>query len=62
LGKQDINQISDQFNFEIKTIDPQTISWNDNYYFFAIPKKYLDRNSKLMQTKGWDNGDFDPLQ
>jgi len=62
LGKEDINQIYDEFNYEVKTIDPQPISWKENYYFFAIPKQYLDRNSKLMQTKGWDNGSFDPLQ
>ena len=61
-GKEDINQIYDEFNYEVKTIDPQLISWKENYYFFAIPKQYLDRNSKLMQTKGWDNGSFDPLQ
>lgn len=38
------------------------IDFKSNYYFYAIPNKHLETNSKLKQTKGWDNGDFDPYQ
>lgn len=33
----------------------------DNHYFFAIPKKHLEQNPNLEQTKGWNDGTFDPL-
>lgn len=33
----------------------------DNHYFFALPKKHLEQNPKLEQTKGWNDGTFDPL-
>lgn len=38
------------------------IDFKSNYYFYAIPNKHLETNSNLKQTKGWDNGDFDPYQ
>jgi hypothetical protein len=38
------------------------INFRDNYYFYAIPTGRLETNSKLEQTKGWDNGTFDPLE
>jgi hypothetical protein len=38
------------------------IDFKDNYYFYAIPISHLERNSKLEQTKGWENGTFDPLE
>ena len=38
------------------------INFLDNYYFYAIPTKHLETNSKLEQTQGWDNGTFNPLE
>lgn len=37
--------------------------WNvqDNAYFYALPKKHLERNPLLEQTQGWNDGTFDPL-
>ena len=43
--------IDDKFKWEVE----------DNHYFFALPKKHLEQNAKLEQTKGWNNGKFDPL-
>ena len=39
-----------------------TIDFKDNYYFYALPIKHLEANSKLEQTQGWDNGSFDPYK
>jgi hypothetical protein len=36
------------------------INFKDNYHFYAIPTTHLETNSKLQQTQGWDNGDFNP--
>lgn len=53
---------TDYFKHEDKLLDTQfDINWLDNYYFFAIPSQYLELDSKLEQTKGWDGGTFDPL-
>lgn len=38
------------------------IDFQDNYYFYAIPNKHLEQNSKLQQTQGWDNGTFNPYE
>lgn len=38
-----------------------TIDFKDNYYFYAIPNKYLETNSNLQQTDGWSGGSFNPL-
>lgn len=38
-----------------------TIDFKDNYYFYAIPNKYLETNSKMEQTEGWSGGTFNPL-
>lgn len=38
------------------------INFQDNYYFYAIPDKHLETNSKLQQTQGWDNGAFNPYE
>ena len=37
------------------------INFRENYYFYAIPNKHLETNSKLEQTNGWPGGTFDPL-
>ncbi len=39
-----------------------TIDFKDNYYFYALPLKHLETNSKLEQTQGWDNGTFNPYE
>ncbi|MDR1098538.1 MAG: RagB/SusD family nutrient uptake outer membrane protein [Tannerella sp.] len=38
------------------------INFRDNYYFYAIPNTHLERNSRLEQTQGWENGTFNPLE
>lgn len=43
--------IDDKFKWEVE----------DNHYFFALPQKHLEQNVKLEQTKGWNDGTFDPL-
>jgi hypothetical protein len=54
---------TDYFSHTVKQLDTQfDINWPDNYYFFAIPSKYLELDSKLEQTNGWDGGTFDPLK
>jgi starch-binding outer membrane protein, SusD/RagB family len=61
-GMEDINVIYPRFNVSVITVDTDNITLGEGYYFHGIPKKYLDRDPKLKQTKGWDNGDFDPLK
>ena len=38
------------------------IDFKVNYYFYAIPNKHLETNSKLEQTQGWDGGTFNPYE
>lgn len=38
------------------------INFQNNYYFYAIPNKHLETNSKLEQTQDWDNGTFNPYE
>ena len=38
------------------------INFQNNYYFYAIPNKHLETNSKLEQTPDWDNGTFNPYE
>lgn len=43
------------------------IDWKQNCYVFGLPKKALESNTWLQQTKGWDDiygtsGVFDPLK
>jgi hypothetical protein len=42
--------------------DGDVVNYLDHYYFRDIPQNDLDRNSSLIQTAGWPNGSFDPLQ
>lgn len=39
-----------------------SIDFKDNYYFYALPIKHLETNSKLEQTQGWDKGAFNPYE
>lgn len=50
------------FTNEIVDVDKVfPINYQTNYYFYAIPNKHLETNSKLEQTTGWDGGTFNPL-
>lgn len=50
------------FKDSVEIIDKKyTIDFKNNYYFYAIPNKYLETNSNLEQTAGWSGGSFDPL-
>jgi len=42
--------------------DGDVVNYLDHYYFRDIPQNDLDRNPSLIQTAGWPNGSFDPLQ
>jgi hypothetical protein len=54
---------SKYFTIQSKVLDTKyKIDWQPNYYFFAIPQQSIDNNTKLLQTKGWPGGTFDPLQ
>jgi hypothetical protein len=51
------------FEDQLDVVDKiKTMNYPENYYFYAIQNDHLMRNSNLQQTKGWDNGTFDPLQ
>ena len=56
------NDYTKYFHDEFYNTDrTYTIDFKDNYYFFAIPQSQLQTNSKIEQTKGWEDGTFDPL-
>jgi hypothetical protein len=38
----------------------KTMYTPESYYFFPISKDEMDKNPKLTQNVGWDNGTFDP--
>lgn len=59
----DINQIWDRFEPRIVEVTPlYTYDMKEQYYFYAIPRKHLDKNYKLKQNNNWDGGEFDPLK
>ena len=49
------------FSHQVINLDPQPITWQLNYYFYAIPQAHIQLNANLQQTMGWANGTFDPL-
>lgn len=57
----DINQIWDQFTYQVFAQDNADIKIKDQYYIWAIPVETMQRNPKLLQNKDW-GGTFDPLQ
>ena len=63
-GQSNLNSV-DYFKYfkTIVTKIDNKFHWDvdDNHYFFALPKKHLEQNAKLEQTKGWNDGTFDPL-
>lgn len=51
------------FTIAPKVLDTKyKVNWQPNYYFFAIPQQAIDNDPNLEQTKGWNNGTFDPMQ
>ena len=72
IPEEEFNKIKDTADFEnnyatyfrdsLAILDKNfTIDFKDNYYFYAIPNKYLETNSKMEQTQGWSGGTFNPL-
>lgn len=72
ISEEEFNRIKDTIDFDkdygvyfrdsLVILDKKfTIDFKDNYYFYAIPNKYLETNSKLEQTAGWSGGTFNPL-
>jgi hypothetical protein len=56
------NNYATYFKDSVVVIDKKfKIDFKNNYYFYAIPNDHLESNSKLEQTKGWNNGTFNPL-
>lgn len=63
-GNVDIDKDKDTyFRDSLIVLDTKfDIDFKDNYYFYAIPNKHLETNSKLEQTQGWDGGTFNPYE
>lgn len=72
ISEEEFNKIKDTVDFEkdystyfrdsLVILDKTfSIDFKENYYFYAIPNKYLETNSKLEQTTGWSGGTFNPL-
>lgn len=72
VSEEEFNKIKDTVDFEnnyatyfrdsLVILDKKfAIDFKENYYFYALPNKYLETNSKLEQTAGWSGGTFNPL-
>ena len=72
IAESEFNTMKDTIDFEnnyavyfkdsLVILDKKfAIDFKDNYYFYAIPNKYLETNSKMEQTQGWSGGTFNPL-
>lgn len=72
IPEEEFNKIKDTVDFDnnyatyfrdsLVILDKNfAIDFKDNYYFYAIPNKYLETNSKMEQTQGWSGGTFNPL-
>ncbi|RZK34838.1 MAG: RagB/SusD family nutrient uptake outer membrane protein, partial [Hymenobacter sp.] len=57
------NYFTLDFTSNTTLLDTKTyeLSWQQKYYFFAIPQSALDNNPSLVQNNTW-GGSFDPLQ
>jgi hypothetical protein len=54
---------SNTFTITTRQLDTKyNLNWQPNYSFFAIPPSTIANDPNILQTKGWDNGSFDPLQ
>lgn len=61
-----ITQSMEEFypNFKVEVVEDSPgyrYDVKESYYFYGIPRKHLERNSKLEQNKDW-GGTFDPLK
>ena len=72
VSQEEFDNIKDQIDLEkdypvyfkdsLVILDEKfDIDFKDNYYFYAIPNKHLETNSKLEQTQDWPGGKFNPL-
>lgn len=54
----------DYFQVTVTNLDAAAspIKFQDKYYYYDIPTTHIGRNPSLIQTIGWVNGAFDPLQ
>ncbi|MCG2462237.1 RagB/SusD family nutrient uptake outer membrane protein [Flavobacteriaceae bacterium F89] len=63
-GYDNIDDFWDKFSwntFDVETAPNEIFNIPDNYYFYGIPESYIQKDSNLEQTIGWDGGTFDPL-
>jgi hypothetical protein len=59
------NHYDEYFTDEIDIAGEDRVNafnYPENYYFYPVHSEDLVTNSKLEQTKGWNNGTFDPLE
>lgn len=49
------------FTESLEAIDLQPIIIQNNSSFYPLPRSIIQNNPKLLQTKGWEGGSFDPL-
>jgi hypothetical protein len=50
------------FTTTVDVLDTQKpINYPANYYFYAIPTSNIIRNPSIVQTAGWSDGSFNPL-
>ncbi|TKG95605.1 RagB/SusD family nutrient uptake outer membrane protein [Puteibacter caeruleilacunae] len=64
-GKDNIDEFYDKFTarvFDLETDPDYRFKLKDTYYFYGIPDGYIQQDSNLEQTIGWENGTFDPLK
>lgn len=73
ISADEFDKIKDNFNMEtdynrvfkdsVVVLDQKySIDFKDNYYFYAIPTSHIESNSKIEQTQGWDDGEFNPYE
>ena len=73
VSQEEFDNIKDQIDLEkdypvyfkdsLVILDEKfDIDFKDNYYFYAIPNKHLETNSKLEQTQDWPGGKFNPYE
>ncbi len=59
----DVNNPGLGFTYKLANNDvEQALDYPNNYYFLPISRTQILNNPNLEQTKGWENGTFDPLK
>lgn len=51
-----------RFHESLEEVDHQALIIQNNSMFYPLQRSELQNNPNLEQTKGWENGSFDPLQ